>query len=334
MKCDLCRSITPIEDQGVVLIRITGQSVLLQETAYSSKEELLQMLNKDAFPRNQNPETELEMTILCTGSIQTSNCCNGWLPLSVWKSRLEHYDLVDIIHKNKFMSHMQPILRADGSGVYGYEFLLRPIENEVNFSPYELFRVAQETGFHSFLDRAARVSAIEAGARYLPQGVKRFVNFLPSSIYNPNYCLTHTLKSIRDLKQDPADFVFEVVETEEIVDVEHLLAIFGVYKQSGSKVALDDVGAGHATLDVLTRLKPDYVKIDRGLVSFSDMYDDRRRQLEQIVEISRSFGAVVLAEGLEREEEFQVCKAAGVSLVQGYMFGKPGPRPLDGLPAA
>jgi EAL domain-containing protein (putative c-di-GMP-specific phosphodiesterase class I) len=336
MNCDYCRSITPIEDKGTVLVRPVLSAANVIELPYHSKEELLDLLmnSRENFRLLSAHPEELEMTILCEGSIRFGKCCNGWLPLSVWLSRLENYDLVDIIHRNQFTSYMQPILQAGTGVVYGYEFLLRPVENGIHFAPSQLFQVAQETGFHSFLDRAARHSAIQVGAKHLPAGIKRFVNFLPSSIYDPRSCLVHTLNSIQQLKQDPSDFVFEVVETEEIADIGHLSSIFSVYKQNGAKVALDDVGSGHSTLDVLIRLKPDYVKIDRSLVSFIDERPEQRKELERIVEISRSLGATVLAEGLERPEEYEVCKEAGVSLVQGYMFGKPDSKPLGGKPAA
>jgi EAL domain-containing protein (putative c-di-GMP-specific phosphodiesterase class I) len=136
---------------------------------------------------------------------------------------------------------MQPIIDLHTRQTFAYEFVLRPARDHAPFSPYELFQAAQETGLHSFLDRQARISAIETSALHLPNGIKRFINFLPSSIYNPNYCLSHTFHAIERLRLDPSDFVFEVVETERIKDINHLQSIFQVYKKEGMKVALDDV---------------------------------------------------------------------------------------------
>ena len=154
------------------------------------------------------------------------------------------------------------------------------------------------------------------------------MNFLPSSIYKPEYCLTHTFEAIRACDQDPADFVFEVVETERIVDIPKLASIFAVYKENGMKVAMDDVGAGYSTLEVLTSLKPDYVKIDRDVVRDVDLRPEGLRDLESIIRAARSVGSTVLAEGLERPEELEACRAAGVDLAQGYLIGKPSPHPL------
>lgn len=217
-------------------------------------------------------------------------------------ARLKHQNLVRLIMEEQFTSHMQPIFETSTGKVFGYEFLPRASEASSPLKPFELFSIAQQTGLHSFLDRAARISAIQTSALHLPKGIKRFVNFLPSSIYNPNYCLTHTFAAIEQLALDPKDFVFEVVETEKIADVKHLKDIFAVYREHGVKVALDDVGSGFATLDVLSQLTPDYVKIDRGLTDHCD--EDGRKQgiIQEIIRRADSFGAVVLAEGMSAEK--------------------------------
>ncbi|WP_438448489.1 EAL domain-containing protein [Gorillibacterium sp. sgz5001074] len=326
MSCPDCRSIAPLEDRGTIRYRLVQEPGLVSSYPYDSRETLLDLLS-GLQDRHAEGE-DAEISVIPEGPANTPLAGSSWLPLSVWQARVRHSDLIRIIRDRQFTSHMQPIvdLRRNGA-LYGYEMLLRSMPHAVPFQPYELFRAAQETGFHSFLDRAARISAIETGAKHLGRGLKRFVNFLPSSIYNPEYCLTHTFQAIREFDQDPADFVFEVVETERIVDIPKLASIFSVYKENGMKVALDDVGAGYSTLDVLVSLKPDYVKIDREVVRFCDQVPERRRDLEAIVGTARSVGATVLAEGIERPEELEVCRSAGVDLAQGYLLGKPSPNP-------
>lgn len=81
------------------------------------------------------------------------------------ESRFKHAELVSIILEHQFSSHMQPIVDASEQ-IIGYEFLLRPAENGKSFSSYELFEVARETGLHSFLDRTARITAIETSALF------------------------------------------------------------------------------------------------------------------------------------------------------------------------
>ncbi|WJH37134.1 EAL domain-containing protein [Paenibacillus sp. CC-CFT747] len=243
-------------------------------------------------------------------------------------ARMEQHPLVSIIQENQFTSFLQPILSLREDRITAYECLLRPSPEGSSFRPFELFETARETGLHSFLDRSARISAIETTARLLERGIKRFVNFLPSSIYNPNYCLSHTFAAIDRLEQDPQDFVFEVVETEKIEDIRHLQTIFEVYKKNGMKVALDDVGSGFSTIEVMRRLEPDYVKIDRGLVDHCDEDESKQEEIRRIRELAHSYGGQVLAEGIERNEELAFCRSIGLDLAQGYLIGKPSDKPL------
>lgn len=336
MSCSDCSAIEPIEDEGIVNLRPASllTSALIQEgyrfvgaledgrLLYQSREELLSILK---VLEGLEKELAQPLSIYITGK-SGIGVVERWVTLAQLALRFSNHKLIDIISNNKFSSHMQPIVNRSEE-IVAFEFLLRPTPLGDTFQPYELFEVARKTGFHSFLDRSARISAIETSARFLPQGIKRFINFLPSSIYNPKYCLTHTFAAIERLAQDPRDFVFEVVETEQIRDISHLSAIFTEYRKQGMLVALDDVGTGFSTLDVMTRLKPDYVKIDRSLVSYCDQDAEKQKVIRDIIERANPFGGKVLAEGIERREEFLLCQDLGVDLGQGYLFGKPENKP-------
>ena len=350
MECSNCSRVRPIEDQGTLLLVSTQLNLMNKISqlfsneqpqssaegnkyfipiAYSSREQLLKGLNK--VYENLTTTEKSDMLIEIGNNNWDSAATHSKpLPLVQFFARMKHHNLVNMMTDGHFTSYIQPIVDMQSQHVFGYEFLLRPATGHPAFNPFELFSVAQQTGLHSFLDRAARISAIQTSALHLPLGVKRFVNFLPSSIYNPNYCLSHTFKAIEDNKLDPQDFVFEVVETERIEDIGHLKNIFSVYQKHGMKVALDDVGSGFATLEVLPKLAPDFVKIDRDLIDKCDSDETKQQQIIKIVKCSQSFGATVLAEGIERKEEWAFCKEHGIELAQGYLLGRPAAAPLDG----
>ncbi|MCJ8011985.1 EAL domain-containing protein [Paenibacillus sp. KQZ6P-2] len=337
MICSGCAPIQPVEDQGRVRFRprhhliyaVFHEKQLATETeaddivvSYHTKDELLSLMHSLYILPAEIVETT---TISITGHGRDKSI-GQWISLSQMKARMEHVNVVDIIQKGQFSSHMQPIVDSSEE-IVGFEFLLRPAPNGVMFQPYQLFEIARETGMHSFLDRAARISAIETSAEWLPRGVKRFINFLPSSIYNPEYCLSHTFKTIDRLHLDPKDFVFEVVETEKLDSMDHLLQIFKAYRDHGMKVALDDVGSGYSTMEVMSMLKPDYVKIDRSIIDCCDRDAVKKDKILNIIDRAEKFGGQVLAEGIERREEFEFCRSSGIHLAQGYLFGKPAERP-------
>ncbi|AKG37160.1 EAL domain-containing protein [Paenibacillus durus] len=336
MNCIHCSPIEPIEDKGILKIRSASPSLAsavqasgfkltsfqeeVCEISYNTREQLLNVMKLI-----ESAEEAALLTISIIGTEPPSEL-ERWMSLSQLQVRFSNHSLIDIIANKEFCSYMQPIVDYSEQ-IVGFEFLLRPLPQGTPFQPHILFEVARQSGFHSFLDRAARISAIESSARLLPHGIKRFINFLPSSIYDPQYCLTHTFEAIEQQGLRPEDFVFEVVETEEIGDISHLIRIFAECRSHGALVALDDVGAGYSTVELMSSLQPDYVKIDRGLISFCDLDASKQEAVKEIIERAGAFGGKVLAEGIERREEFKFCRELGIRLAQGYLFGKPAATP-------
>ena len=245
------------------------------------------------------------------------------IDLKTFELRFNEKETVNFIQHGQFVSYLQPIISLNSKELYGYESLLRTKDPNFTLSPWKLFDVAAKTGLHSLLDQRAREEAVKARAGKVPAGTKSFINFLPSTIYNPDFCLQHTFKIVEKYQVDPADLVFEVVETEKIVDVGHLKKVLDRYKKEGMKVALDDVGSGFSTLDMLELLRPDYVKIDRSYISHCDQDQDKMNFLKEANERAQALGIITLAEGIERIEEAEVCASLGYDLGQGYLFGKP-----------
>ncbi|MFB5678259.1 EAL domain-containing protein [Paenibacillus terreus] len=341
MNCSSCSGILPFDDHGLLrfrpavpsLVEVLGpifskMEVLPDDTVqlrYSNREELVGLLKLLAM----TGQDESGGVLVHLSKAEDRGVDDSWAPPEIVKSRVENSEMVHLILQRCFMSYMQPIVNLD-TRIIGYEFLLRPLPDVRPFSPIELFKVARKTGLLSFLDNAARISAVETSARWLPKGIKRFINFLPSSINDSHYCLSRTFDAIDRLALNPEDFVFEVVETERLDDMKVIQHIFDEYRSRGMSVALDDLGAGYSTLEAMNRLQPDYVKIDRAIIDGCHKDADKQRQISQIVESAGRFAGQVLAEGIERWEDFEFCRQAGVSLAQGYLFGKPEERPVSG----
>ncbi|MBM7659616.1 EAL domain-containing protein (putative c-di-GMP-specific phosphodiesterase class I) [Bacillus mesophilus] len=250
------------------------------------------------------------------------------LPFTEVFERVKHPKLLQVIKESYFTNHIQPIISVSDQEVIGYEFLLRSSREEFPFTPFELFKFAQVSGLQAMLDGNARKQAIKYSAETLQAGLLRFINFLPSSIYNPKHCLKSTFENIEKYRVDPNDLVFEVVETEEISNINHLKDIFKAYKNEGIKVALDDIGAGYSTIEVLKELRPNYAKIDRKLISYCDQSKEKQEALRSIIDVAREYNIKTLAEGIERKEELDLCRELHFDLAQGYYIGKPNAQPM------
>ncbi|WP_246514318.1 EAL domain-containing protein [Exiguobacterium alkaliphilum] len=302
--CVACATTIPFFERGLVVVNE-------QSHPYDSLDELTNRL------------ADIQSNVYCIDPVtnrQTAPITAGNL-----LDQIANRDTIELIQHGEFESHLQPIVHLDTGERFGYEALLRS-RNDI--SPGQLFQAANRFGLHSKLDQRARAEAIKATYHAVLPHEKTFINFLPSTIYNPDYCLQHTFEVIDRYDLSPDRFIFEVVETEKVQDVAHLQHVFSTYKKRGMKVALDDVGAGFSTLDMLKRLEPDYVKIDRSYISFCDQDAEKRAFLKNVRQLTRTMGITLLAEGIERAEEVDVCRELGFDLAQGYYFGKPAPYAL------
>ncbi len=238
-------------------------------------------------------------------------------------------DLKWILDNESILIYFQPVIECKTLNVYGYECLARGIKpDKTIMPPKQMFELARKTGMLFNLDRQCRIQAIKQAKL---RGVKHniFINFTPTSIYNPEFCLRETVTTAQELGFENTKITFEVVESDRVSDINHIKHIFDYYRKKGYKVALDDVGSGYSTLNMLAELRPDLVKIDMTLVRNIDKDNLRRLIVKSLVEATREIGAKSLAEGIETFAEFETIKELGVDLAQGYLFGKPSVEPVE-----
>ena len=247
--------------------------------------------------------------------------------LEQWLGLLDACGLIEILEAKRFVSWFQPILSATDGAVVGYESLLRGRRSDGSLMfPGEIFALAGDNDLLFQVDRQARESALRCAAA---EGIAShlFVNFVPTAIYDPVHCLQSTVGWASKLGFDPGRLVFEVVETERVGDLDHLKRILDFYRDAGYRVALDDVGSGYASLNLLATLKPDIIKIDMEIVRGIDADPQRQSVFRALVGIARDLGIQVLAEGIETQAELAYVVGEGADLVQGYLFARPAPKP-------
>lgn len=249
-----------------------------------------------------------------------------WRPFETFREILQLEWVDRIILQNLITCHYQPIIDSSGK-VFAYELLARFIDENDSDSllpPYKVFSAAKERGRLYALDRLCRMTAVRHAASIKE---KAFINFIPTSIYSPEHCLQSTVTLAHELGINPNQFVFEVVETEEVEDIEHLKSILKFYSEKGFLYALDDVGEGFSTLEMLKEINPHYMKLDMKYVQ--GVSTDRNKQImaEKFLSAGKKLGAVPLAEGIETKEDYEWLKEKGFQLFQGYLFGKPSPIP-------
>lgn len=251
-----------------------------------------------------------------------------WLELDIYDDYRSTSWLDRLIKAKNIKMYFQPIINQTGE-IYGYEMLARFFDNDDSIIfPDKVFPAAKLRGRTFALDRLCRMQAVKQVNRLFPNQ-KAFINFIPTAIYQPEYCLRTTTALANSLDLNSHRFVFEVVETDKVEDVNHLKSILQYYKKNGFNYALDDVGSGYNTLDLLGELEPPYVKLDMAFAQGVCESEEKQTIARAFLEKSKSYGAKCLAEGIENMADFNWLKNEGYELFQGYLFGKPLPDPLE-----
>ena len=231
--------------------------------------------------------------------------------------------LVAALRDGRVTSYLQPIVDVVSGEVFAHEALLRVgLGDDSVVGAAQALEVGRRMNLLHVLDQHGRSSAIETAQRLGLQG-RLFVNFFPTVVYDAAHCLCGIRLAMKGTDLKPEQIVFEVVESELVADRAHLAQVLEQYRAEGFGVALDDFGAGHGSLNLLAALRPDYIKLDIGLVR--EVAADRVRAglVATMVKVARDAGVEVIAEGVEQTETARLLAELGIRLMQGYLFGRP-----------
>jgi len=215
----------------------------------------------------------------------------------------------------------QPIVDLIDGSVLGYEALARPEGFAAMDSVEAVFEAARTSGHIRDLDWVCRRRALEDAQR-LPDDIALFLNISAAALLDPVHGVDQLLLLLHTVQRAPRTVVLEITEHERIRDYERLGNVLAAYRAEGIRFALDDVGEGHSTLELLAASGSEYLKLGRSLTMTSNRMGSKAA-MHATMAFARVSGAVVIAEGVENEFVADLMKAAGIRHGQGFGLGKP-----------
>lgn len=218
----------------------------------------------------------------------------------------------------QFSMAFQPIVDTKKKEIYSYEALVRGVNGE---SALTILKQVTPEVLYRF-DQSCRVKAIQLASQLKIQ-THLNINFLPNAIYKPETCIRTTFEACREYKFPSEKIIFEVTEQEKIFNKSHLVNIFQEYRKMGFQTAIDDFGEGYSGLSLLSEFQPEFIKIDRSLITHIHKDPIKQKIVKGILQIARDLKIEMEAEGVETKEEFQILSEMGIRYFQGYYFGKP-----------
>ncbi len=224
-----------------------------------------------------------------------------------------------------FAVSFQPIVDLGADRVVGFEALLRATVHDVRVDTGTLIDRAGQGGWSHELDELGRLLALRGVGPWLGEGLL-FLNVLaPDGRFDLD-AVAATVAQAADAGVAADQLVFEITERNRYVDLDAVAADVAEMRDLGVRIAVDDVGDGHATLTVVAAVEPDIVKITGRLTSMLPRRS-ARSVVRAVVSMAHETQAWVIAENVETDEQAAELRDLGVDWAQGHLFGKAADRP-------
>lgn len=212
----------------------------------------------------------------------------------------------------------QAIYSLSTEHISGYEFLSRGPKGFFE-NPDDFFRISQEKNILSLVDRQCFRACVDA-SKNMDGNLAFHINIFPSTILDlsmPNLLELLPEETVKEA------FCIEISEQQIIGDPAYLKKRIKVLRDSGIKIALDDLGFGRSCLESLLFLEPHIIKIDKKRIFGISDDAEKRNMLQKLIKIAEAIEAKVIAEGIENRKDLQTLIDMKIEYGQGFLWGEP-----------
>lgn len=227
----------------------------------------------------------------------------------------------EALKEDRISSYFQPILNIENGKIEKYESLIRmnTLDNRV-LTPYYFLDISHKVGlyfklteavisntFDYFSDKDIEFSINISVKDILDEATKRLIVYETKQFHNPKL------------------IVFEILESEEIVNFLEIAEFIETIRNLGCKIAIDDFGSGYSNFERLSTIDIDYIKIDGSLIKNIDVNKNHEILVQMIVAMSKTMNIKTIAEFVHSESIYKKVKELGIDYAQGYYIGEPKP---------
>lgn len=233
-------------------------------------------------------------------------------------------EMRNALKRNEFSLHYQPQYNIIDGTIRGFEALIRWKHPDRGYiPPFDFIKIAEDTGFINSLGRWIIMQACRDALAF-KSDVPVAVNISPVQFLSGD--IVKIVTNALERSGLPAHRLeLEVTESTLIEDRTRAAAVFEEIAALGIQLAIDDFGTGYSNLGYLADLPFKKLKIDKSFIDRIE-YDMHMAQIvSAIIALARALGATAIAEGVERKEQEVLLRAAGCTVIQGFLFGKPVP---------
>ncbi|WP_051540239.1 EAL domain-containing protein [Ruminococcus sp. FC2018] len=252
--------------------------------------------------------------------MRSSKFAGGAAYESLSEEEKKDYDLVGkILDDNLLTYYFQPIVKVSDASIYSYEALMRS-NTLKRISPLDMIKYANMQSRLSDIETATFLNVLEiiSKSRDIIGKAKVFINSIPGVPVN-----SVEYQRIEEYLGKNSDVVVVELTEEAELDDEQLKKQKDFFTRLHLEIAVDDYGTGYSNVNNLLRYMPNYVKIDRALLSEIDTKPQKQHFVREIIGFCHDNNIMALAEGVETVEELRTVIHLGADLIQGYYTAKP-----------
>ncbi|NCC16240.1 MAG: EAL domain-containing protein [Clostridia bacterium] len=228
----------------------------------------------------------------------------------------------------EFVVYFQPKYDLMSEKICSAEALVRWVHPEKGIiMPNRFIKVFEDNGFITELD----IYVLEESCKWIRSWIDRgkppipvSVNVSRADIYNPDIDKI-LLSMLKKYGLSPNHIYIEITESAYTENAEQMLAVIKRLKDLGFTVEMDDFGSGYSSLNMLSEIPIDVLKLDMRFVQNQDSSRNKRDIMSFVISLAKWMNLTVIAEGVENEDQVNLLKSLGCHRVQGFFFSKPLP---------
>jgi diguanylate cyclase (GGDEF)-like protein len=216
----------------------------------------------------------------------------------------------------------QRIVRLRDGGAVAWEALSRPHDWPADTDVEALFLAAHRMGHSRDLDWRCRMNALWEAARL---DAPLFINVNSGALLDPVHGVDQMELVCKWAGRDPQSVVLELSERDGTPDLRRLRTVLAEYRAAGFRFALDDLGEGQTSFEMVLAARPEFFKLARPLVQAAQRDPGAHAAVRALVGFAHDIGSAVIAEGIEDEPTRDLCIELDIDFGQGWLFGRPQP---------
>ena len=283
---------------------------------HNSSESVQTMINYATISMDKNRSSQKNTFTIFTNEFREQMIHNAEITSQMEKA----------IDNNEFVLYFQPQYNSATKKIVGAESLCRWIKrNGTVISPKDFIPISENNGYIRVLDRIIWEKAFEMMSQWIERGINPVpisVNISRGSLESDT--LIYVIEQLKNKYNVPADLIhFEITESAYSGEQDKLIERIEKIRELGFKIAMDDFGSGYSSLNILKDLPIDILKLDMGFMRRSKNTDKGQIVIESVVGLAKKLNFIIVAEGVETQEQADFLRETGCDIIQGYLYSKP-----------